>query len=636
MNSPRTVIALAALVWGGGFPAAAEEPPDMAAFLQTYCISCHGPDEAKDDIRLDGLSFPIRSDEDAELWHRVLESLQFGEMPSDRAKKFPTRAESREIENFIASALADHGREMVDASRQEGLGNLVPHELLFSPEERQRPVDVGARLWRVSPEVLDETARAARLRVTSNPFMLEPPNGKFRDYKGKYVMSSVATEQLVDLAMQVAATQLPKLQERIDAAMDRDQAIREALTGQFNLALRRSPSDEDLAELEEVMRKVDKDLGAPSGLQAAIAYMILLPEHIFRYETVGSEVSDTERGLIRLTSGELADALAFALTGRNAPTALRRDFLADTRPVAEVLETFATRLLGDGANPQVLRFFREYLDYEKCSEVFKDPVTQHRHAAESLERDLDRLIEHVLRSDKQVLRSLLTTREFLISANVAPTWNLPPGWKMTNELVALPPDQRMGILTHPAWLVAHSGNFDNDPIHRGLWIQRKLLGGNVPAVPITVDARLPEEPTWTLRKRLQVTEADQCYKCHSKMNPLGLPFERYDHFGRYRIDELLAPVQTSGAIPHTGVPGLHGEVATPFELIEKLAKSEHVEQVFVRHVFRFFMGRNETLGDAKTLQDAHRAYVEADGSMKALVTSLLTSDSFIYRKNAEE
>ena len=51
----------------------------------------------------------------------------------------------------------------------------------------------------------------------------------------------------------------------------------------------------------------------------------------------------------------------------------------------------------------------------------------------------------------------------------------------------------------------------------------------------------------------------------------------------------------------------------------------------MRHVFRFFMGRNETLGDAKTLQDAHGAYVKSDGSMKALVISLLSSDSFVYR-----
>ena len=45
------------------------------------------------------------------------------------------------------------------------------------------------------------------------------------------------------------------------------------------------------------------------------------------------------------------------------------------------------------------------------------------------------------------------------------------------------------------------------------------------------------------------------------------------------------------------------------------------------------MGRNETLNDAATLRRADKDYVESGGSMKALITSLLTSDSFMYREH---
>gem|GEM_PF-6057835 len=34
-------------------------------------------------------------------------------------------------------------------------------------------------------------------------------------------------------------------------------------------------------------------------------------------------------------------------------------------------------------------------------------------------------------------------------------------------------------------------------------------------------------------------------------------------------------------------------------------ESERVEQVFVRHVFRYWMGRNETIEDAPVLQDKY-------------------------------
>jgi hypothetical protein len=67
-------------------------------------------------------------------------------------------------------------------------------------------------------------------------------------------------------------------------------------------------------------------------------------------------------------------------------------------------------------------------------------------------------------------------------------------------------------------------------------------------------------------------------------------------------------------------------------MIRKLAASERVEQVFVRHAFRFWMGRNETLNDAPVLQAAHRAYRDNGGSLNALITSLLTSDAFLYRE----
>ena len=95
--------------------------------------------------------------------------------------------------------------------------------------------------------------------------------------------------------------------------------------------------------------------------------------------------------------------------------------------------------------------------------------------------------------------------------------------------------------------------------------------------------------------------------------------------------ELDKPVDVTSKIVNSGVPEVDGEVRTPFELIERLAGSTHCEQVFVRYVFRFFMGRNETLGDAKSLQEAHKAYVDNDGSMESLVLSLLSSDSFLYR-----
>lgn len=115
------------------------------------------------------------------------------------------------------------------------------------------------------------------------------------------------------------------------------------------------------------------------------------------------------------------------------------------------------------------------------------------------------------------------------------------------------------------------------------------------------------------------------------MDPLGLPFEMYNHSGLYRTTELDKPVVTVGAIIDSGDEQLDGPVENAMDMIERIASSERAEQVFVRHAFRFWMGRNETLHDGPILQAAHQAYRNGGGSMKALIVSLLTSDAFLYR-----
>jgi hypothetical protein len=82
----------------------------------------------------------------------------------------------------------------------------------------------------------------------------------------------------------------------------------------------------------------------------------------------------------------------------------------------------------------------------------------------------------------------------------------------------------------------------------------------------------------------------------------------------------------------TGDPALDGDVKDAFDLIDRLAKSAKVRQSILRHAFRYFMGRNETLSDSKTLIDAEKAYLKSNGSFDEVIVSLLTSDSFIYRK----
>ena len=441
----------------------------------------------------------------------------------------------------------------------------------------------------------------------------------------------------------------------------------EAVSRQLKTALRRNPSDGDISKMSTRLRESISSYGNETGLQLTLTSILMMPEAIYRMEMgLGEKLPDGRR---QLNQAEIAYALGYALTDGGPDKEIMKDLAAEKLSDRETIKAHVERIYDSaitgtdkrkGKAERVLRFFQEYFAYQGATDVFKDGTRHpgHKPRPSDLIKDTDLLIMHILREDKEVLKELLTTDlTYIRHVPARPGWetissynvtkkevrenNIISGEKNKNNqrYVLRLPGQRAGILTQPSWLTTHSTNFDNDPVKRGKWIYEHLLGGVVPDLPITVDAVVPEVPDKPLRTRFAKTRDDYCMKCHSKMNPLGMAFEMFDDVGRFRTKELLrdnktfVPVDASGGIAKSGVPGLDGPADNALELMKKLGNSSHVRQVFIRHAFRYWMGRNETLHDSPTLIAADKAYVESGGSMKALVTALLTSDSFLLRKD---
>ena len=59
----------------------AAEP--FEAFLNTYCVRCHGPELEERDLRIDQLSRDFKSGADAHLWGEIVERINSGEMPPE-------------------------------------------------------------------------------------------------------------------------------------------------------------------------------------------------------------------------------------------------------------------------------------------------------------------------------------------------------------------------------------------------------------------------------------------------------------------------------------------------------------------------------------------------------------------------
>jgi hypothetical protein len=500
-------------------------------------------------------------------------------------------------------------------------------------------------------------------------------------------------ESLRGLAQSLFYSKLPKrpltpVYELMREPGVSDKNLKAAVNYLFEVLTCRCPTEQEAAEYVGLLQEAIDDLGKEEGVILGLTPIFLDRDALFRTELAEHAVPD-KYGRVMLQDQELALAVNAAFSYIAPDETLKQSVQQGRMKTPEDVNREVARILQDDSirKPRVLQFFREYFDYDRAGRICKDtnallsaggepkPETHYR-AMFGMTANTDRLIELILQEDKDVLHELLTTdRVVFNAAQDAPYFgefvspqrpaedphpkkrkgptrrvtirpaSLAKGQtvhvriaqvvkrgKTQRSLTTLPAGQRMGILTHPSWLVSHTDAMDNHAILRGRWIRERLLGDAVPDVPITVDAMLPDEPKETLRHRMRVTREEYCWKCHRKMDPLGLPFEMYNHIGLYRTKELEKEVDTSGEIIDSGDPELDGPVENALEMIQKLANSQRVTQVFVRHAFRFWMGRNETLNDAPTLQDAYLAYEGSGGSMKALLTSLVTSDSFLYRK----
>ena len=540
-----------------------------------------------------------------------------------------------------------------------------------------------------------------------------------------------------------------------------DETLRNSIDYLFQAVTYRPPTRKEADQYLGIVKRSIEQLGKEDGTVLGLSSIFLDREALFRSE-LAQDAQQDRFGRSMLQDWELGLAVNHALRYIKPDQELNDAIVAGKMRTRADVKREVERMLNDESirKPRVLRFFRDYFDYDLAGYICKDSKSLqqtggvinkeadfYRHMFEAT-HSTDRLIEMILKEDKDVLKELLTTNKVVIqnsdkqyfgrrrtkeeiaAATLAgkadeqtdsrdnqveieaakqelesakKAFEEIVEWRAANptrknekreelknaknnvseaekalrvfaqkeraksnrkrqtlvdqadlrgprvyarvsrrsfgkgsmkperSLATVPETERLGILTHPSWLVSHSDAMDNHAIRRGRWIYERLLGGGIPDVPITVDAMLPDEPHHTLRERMRVTSEEYCWTCHKKMDPLGLPFEMYNHAGLLRTTENDKPVDTSGEIIDSGVPELDGKVADALELIQKLAQSERAEQVFVRHAFRFWMGRNETLNDAPVLQDAHRAYKESGGSMKALITSLLTSDAFLYR-----
>ena len=146
-------------------------------FLRKHCISCHGPEKQKSELRLDRLGPDLAARHRAEVWTEVLDKLNMGEMPPKKQPR-PDRADVARVTAWItgelrraeASAHGSGGRVVLRRLNRAEYTNTI-RDLIGVPFQAtdEFPQDAAAHgfdnigsVLTVSPLHLEKYMRAAR------------------------------------------------------------------------------------------------------------------------------------------------------------------------------------------------------------------------------------------------------------------------------------------------------------------------------------------------------------------------------------------------------------------------------------------------------------------------------------------
>jgi len=364
-----------------------------------------------------------------------------------------------------------------------------------------------------------------------------------------------------------------------------------------------------------------------SGVRLVLEAMLQSPHFLYRAEGSGG----SEGGRFELDGHELATRLSYTLWNTMPDAELferaRTGELDDTALLGDV----AARMLGDPRSEAlVVGFHAQLFDRERLERAAPSPerfpeLSERFVAHAGHESDL--FVKHHVLEQNAGYGALLNSTESFVNAELAKVYGLDGTFDERFTKVSFDPTLRRGLLTRAAFLASHATSVDPDPIHRGVFVARRLL-----YLPLTAPGDLPPLPPANGRTNRQTVEAHTqapgsgCSVCHERtINPLGFPFEVYDAIGRVRTMDNGVPVN-----PETlaTLDGEKVEIKDGVALSELIARSPAAHACYARHWLEYLYGRPATRRDEARLTAIGAASAQGTLSVKGLIMELVQAPEF--------
>lgn len=397
-------------------------------------------------------------------------------------------------------------------------------------------------------------------------------------------------------------------------------------------AFRRPIEDLEVTELLEVFEAGRAQSGAfKDGLRLALAALLQSPAFLYRVE-VSPALGDGVA--VPLGPYEMASRLSYLLWGSMPDDALFTEAAAGRLSTAAEIEAQARRMLKDPKTEEmVAHFHEEWLSLSRIKGVLKSSEVYPDWSPE-LRDDLaeeTRLFVNDVFFRQGTLDAFLGSSTTFVNARLAAFYGVPAPEGSGFVRVELPKDQRMGFLTQGSFLAMNAKPNQPSPIHRGKFVREKLFCDLLLPPPNNIVIKAPDpKPGSSARERFaEHTKDATCRSCHKLMDPIGFGFEHYDGIGRYLTTENGKPIDATGEVVGTDVPGAFDGLV---ELRKKLGASQQVSDCMVTQWFRYGYGRAETEADRCTLARLGQTFTASGRDFRELLVHLAVSDAFRFRR----
>lgn len=289
-------------------------------------------------------------------------------------------------------------------------------------------------------------------------------------------------------------------------------------------------------------------------------------------------------GADRAVAARLALALWDSLPDRELLEAADAGRLADRAGV----EAQARRLAADPrARAKLRHVLHGWLGLPAEAEADRDPVAFpgfDTALASDLRESLDRLVMGIAESEGSDFRQLLASRPIPVNARLAAFYGLPAPRDGTWADAALD-GGRVPLITHPFILAEHAYHRSTSPIHRGVYLSRRVLGVALRPPPMAIefmDDRF--DPSLSMREKVALlTSKPACMSCHETINPLGFSLEHYDAVGRRRAEDNGKPIDAASVLRLPD--GREIPLRSPEDVARLALGSPEARRGFVRQLF---------------------------------------------------